>query len=634
MRTIDIHKTTPNPFDSDQLTRLQQWLALEVEDAAGIRKVLENHWRDLLRMYEAVPKNPVRNYPVENAPNLEIPLGAIAVDALYAQIVDLIFTITPLLTCRPVPKGRGDTLAEQTSKALQRFVNWVAVNELNIRPTCDDMSLSDLKLGTAIVYTPWIERRKKTKVAKVLSCHPQTFPVPPEDFITPMGSVNCDLQELRWVAMRTWPTQTELQERAQRNKWDLGADNCNVKAIGVKDWVKNRREALGRQFEGMRLKGNIFEIWELYAFFDIDGDGIDEDIYCVIDRTTKRLLHASWNPYDHRPFECCRYQKREHLFWGMGVLEMVKPFEEGVSDFYNYWTLNSLQCNTKDVICKSGVLPDNWVRWPGKKTEIDGDPSTDIVFPDMHSPDASLPQAIAMTISFCERRVGLNDMNTPRPSQVLGSRTPGITALTMLQQVNKRFTPAFDDAKLCITNSVKQGLYRYQEVLKREDKLAEDIAVHIIEILGSEDGTLVIDLLKKDTFDKEVDVELTASTASVNREADRQNAVILMNILANYYTKTMELVMVAANSQVPPQVREVASKIAHATGEIIDRTLRTFDSTRDPGAFIIDVEDEIDQLDQAGQMQQGLAGLLGLMGQIGGGSQKQEVANASTSQIA
>ena len=625
MRTIDIHKTALDPFTDDQLSSLQQWLALEIEDAAAIRKVLENHWRDLLRMYEGVPKNPVRNYPVENAPNLEITLGAIAVDALYAQIVDLIFTITPLITCRPVPKLSNDTATENTSKALQRWVNWMAANELDLRNVCDDVSLSDLKVGNGIVYIPMIERRKKTKIAKVLSSHPQMFPVPPEDFITPMGAVNNSLQELRWCAMRTWPTRTELFERAQRNNWNLGPDECNIKAIGVKDWVKNRREALGRQFEGMRLKGNIFEIWDVYCFFDIDGDGVDEDIYCVFDRTSKRVLFASWNPYDYRPFEKCSYQKREHLFWGMGVLEMVKPFEEGASDFYNYWTLNSLQANTRDIFAKAGVLPDNWVRWPGKVTEVDGEPSLDVVPIQMHSTDASLPQAIAMTISFCERRVGLNDMNTPRPFQVLGSRTPGITALTLLQQVNKRFTPAFDDVKLCITNSIKQGLYRYQEALQRKDSASLKFMEHILEVLGPEDGDLVINILLKPSFDKEVDVELTASTASVNREADRQNAIILINTLLPYYDKAMQLIMFAANPQVPEAIRSVAKKIAHAVNEIIDRTLRTFDSTRDPGAFIIDMDAELDALELSAQEQQAMAPLMQLLGQVALGTGREQV---------
>ena len=79
------------------------------------------------------------------------------------------------------------------------------------------------------------------------------------------------------------------------------------------------------------------------------------------------------------------------------------------------------------------------------------------------------------------------------------------------------------------------------------------------------------------------------------KDGDRQNAMMLVNILAQYYQRTLELVAIAANPQTPPAVVEVAKKIADSAGEIIDRTIRTFDQIRDPSTFIIQVEEEIDQ---------------------------------------
>lgn len=637
MRQVQIVDNGSTKFTTDQIQRLQDWLSLEMHDAMGIRKVLENHWRDLLRMYESVPKNPVRNYPVENAPNYEVCLGAIAVDALYAQVVDLIFTVTPLVTCRPVPHMKNDKLANDTAKALQKWVNWMAKEELKLEECKDSALLDGIKLGSMLLYTPWIENVKKTKVHKVTSAHPQTYAWPPEDVITPMGANYTSLQNLRWLGLRSWPTTTELRELADRNKWDLGENECNIKRIGVKSWVTNRREALGRQFEGMRIKSDVYELIYIFAYFDIDDDGIEEDLFIVWEQTAKKVLYASYNDSDNRPVEDGHYQKREHLFWGIGVLEMVKAFEEGASDFFNYWVLNSMQANTKDIVARAGTFPENWVRWPGRLTEIDGDPSTDFKEVQMHSTDASLPQAISMTVGFAERRVGLNDMNTPRPSQVLGSRTPGITALTMLQQVNKRFTPAFNSLKGAFSNSIKQGCYRYSEKLKAislTEMADNEIVQHIFSVLGHEDGNLVLDLLRKENFAREIDVEMTASAASVNAEADRQNAAMLMNILAQYYTRVMELMTLMANPQVPQPIRDVAAKIATAMGEIIDRTVRTFDSMRDPAQFVIDVSAELDAMQLEAEQQQALAPLMALLGQIGMGTQRQETANVAPNQIA
>src|SRR6185437_6671880 len=99
----------------------------------------------------------------------------------------------------------------------------------------------------------------------------------------------------------------------------------------------------------------------------------------------------------------------------------------------------------------------------------------------------------AFPIAMAERRVGINDLSTPRPSAVLGSRTPGITALSMLQQVNRRFTPAFDAVRLACAGAVRQCLYRYQERLLAGDRESER---HIRRVLGDAEGDLVISLLK------------------------------------------------------------------------------------------------------------------------------------------
>src|SRR5258706_4186803 len=70
----------------------------------------------------------------------------------------------------------------------------------------------------------------------------------------------------------------------------------------------------------------------------------------------------------------------------------------------------------------------------------------------------------------------------------------------------------------------------------------------------------------------------------------------------------MELVTIAANPQVPPEVKTTAQKIATAAGEIIERTIRTFDQIRDPRTFIVDVGEELDSA-LACVNQNGLQGL-------------------------
>src|SRR3990167_8067952 len=582
----------------ERLNALKQYLTEEVEDAFSSRSTLDQEHRDLLRQYEGVPKNPVRNFPIENAPNIEITLGAIACDSIYAQMIDLIYTTSPLITVNATNK---DFI--EHAKAMQRFTNIVATQEAKIRPASENTALDDVQLGTGAYYIPWVEHVKKTKSSKVTRRGPYVFSVPIEDVIVPGGSYD-DPQTLSWIGIRTWPTKSGIAKRAERNKskWDI----AGIKPAGNKDWVRSRRETLGRTTTNSRRMSDIYEIIDIFINFDIDGDGIDEDLLVVFDRTSRSILYYGYNPFDTRPIEVCRYQLRAHLFYGLGVMEMIKPYQEEATEIHNSRTLNMLLANCRFYRALDGAVSETTKIWPGKIQFVQGSVEN-LQAEAMSDVYPSSPQAQAITTALAERRVGTGELS--KPSSVMPSHTSGIATLSVLQQVNRRFTPAFDAFKIATGGAVIQCLYRYQERLLMGDRKTE---IHITELMGSEEGRFVIDTLKDEKFDENYKVELTVSSASVNRDADRQNAIILVNLLATYYQRTLELVAIAANPQTPEPVRDVARKIANSAGEIIERTIRTFDQIRDPEAFIVDVNTELDKIEGVGQ--EGLAGLTDLLG--------------------
>ena len=183
--------------------------------------------------------------------------------------------------------------------------------------------------------------------------------------------------------------------------------------------------------------------------------------------------------------------------------------------------------------------------------------------------------------------------------------------MTMMNQAHRRFVPAYNSMKACLADSVRQCCYRYSERIRADDTEVQD---HIRSVLGNEDGDLVINALSSDQFDEAILLELTASSPLANRESDRQNSLLLMNMLIQFYERIMQLAIVAANPQVPPEIKSVAGKIANGSNEIMDRTIRTFDQVRDPGQFLIDINEEFDKLsagtpDQRGQLMQLIQGL-------------------------
>ncbi len=592
MRPVVIHPNTEKlNVTSAQKKEIQAWLQQETLDALSSRSPQDELWRDLLRLYEGVPKHPVRNMPIVNGPNIEVTLGATASDMIYAQAIDILWSSSPILTVRPVNPARVPE-----AKAMQFWVNWLAENECEMRTCAEHSLLDDIKLGTGIIYCPFVQREKKTKVRRITMMGAVMRSIAPEDFIVP-GGAEQNVDDLSWCAARFYLTPSELQARAKEYKWAIS----EAKPIGSLSWVRSKREALGRTVSSAIAKSKLYEVWDIYCYFDIDGDGVAEDLLVTWDAGSQKVLKVQYNPYDRRPFEVFRYQIREHLFYGIGVMEMIKPFQEGATELYNHWIINLMIANARVWAAKEGVISETTEMWPNKVIPINE--RGDLEGIAMGDTYPSAPASIMTTLQFGQNRTGVSDLSASGPQRLLGSRTPGITALSGLQQMNKRFTPAFDGMRYGIARGVMQCLYRYQEKVLAQDPI---VLAKIEKIMGTEAGTVIATLSDPD-FDMQYVVELTAASASVNRDADKQNSMMLLNMLDKYYTKIGQMALLVANPQLPQPVREVMIKLGTAMNEALDRTIRTFEQVRDPTTFLVDISQEIQEMEQQSQIQQMMA---------------------------
>jgi hypothetical protein len=603
-----------NKIDPEEaINALGHYLQTELHRSKASRFQQERVWEENLRMYEGIPKLRQRNTPYENASNLEIALGAMAADAIYAQMVNLIFNISPIVTVQATSTTGQYT---EHAKAMQVFIERL-VPKLDMRRAAENAILDDVKLGTGIIYTPWREKRKKTVVDQVIKRGPKQYAVPVEDFFVPGGAYD-DLQNERWCAIRYWLTGHELTLRER----DLGWDIEGIETTGNVDRTRQVRERLGRH-DGANARnagqdndgGELYEIFDVYCYFDIDGDGIDEDLLVTFEQRSRKVLRLRWNPYERRPFEVCRYQLRQFMFYGLSVVEMARPYQEGATNLYNHWVDNSLLANCRFWTGPHGAVDGNQLRiWPNRYLPVSEPGSVQAVA--MADTWPSAPAALQTTVSFAERRTGINELQNGGGS--MGTRTPGITALSMLQQQNERFGPAFDAAKEMVAKSVKQALFRYQERLLADDFNAEQ---DIIALMGDQDAALIVEVLRSKDFDDAIAVELTSSSTNVNRETARQNWVMLIQTLISLYEKIIPLAQMIESPEVGPITKDASKQLITKVNEMIDRLVRTFDQVRDPGVLQLDLEQQIAQFEQQMAQQQMIAQVLQSVMAAGQGAQ-------------
>ncbi|MEE9586106.1 MAG: hypothetical protein V3W09_04320, partial [Nitrososphaerales archaeon] len=552
MKTFDVNPDleTGLRIDSKRRSDLESWLTMEINDALSARHWQEEEWRESMRRYAGEPpRDAFRLLTVEEMNPVEVPLAAIAHDAIYAQEISLIFGVSPLLTT----KSNNKRWIEH-NKAFQRFLNYMAVNLLDIREASEEMLLDKNKLGTGILYVPWTQQVKKTKTRRILTQGPKARNIPIEDFLVP-GGARTNLNEETWVAIRFNFTEAEFDARAKRGRWrtDDVLPTANVSQ------TRQHRETLGQTRESSKKQGKMFEIWMVWAYFDIDNDGEEEDLFLVFDKTSHKILKEVYNPFDSRPFTVARFMRRGGLFYGIGIPEVLKVQQEIASNTMNFWLNNAYLANARAWLADPSTgLEGSMSLWSGRVIQSSNPQGLQpLVLADTYQ---SLPQLFAINMSLSERRTGVNDLTQPRPSQVLGSRTPGITALSLLQQSSQRFTPSFDSGRFGIARGVKEGAFRFQERILAGDVDVEDF---IREVMTEEPGNLVIELLRNERFDDAIAVEMTASSASQNKESERQNAIMLAQLLGTYYSRVIELSQIISSPQVPPPVKKVAERVAN-----------------------------------------------------------------------
>lgn len=217
---------------------LAAYLRTEIADAFAASHPLHQLFTTLLRLYEAVPAQAMRNAPIEGVPVLEIALGAIAADAVYAQFIDTIFSVSPFLTVR----AQHATLeAAETARALQRRVNIGATSEWGLRRPIEQACLDCVQLGTGVLVVPFVETITQTDIQRVTERGPRPQAWPIEDVVVPGGSTD-DVQRLPWIALRSWLAPGPLALRARRERWET----TDFQPQARPGFVRSQRENLSR----------------------------------------------------------------------------------------------------------------------------------------------------------------------------------------------------------------------------------------------------------------------------------------------------------------------------------------------------------------------------------------------------
>jgi hypothetical protein len=392
-------------------------------------------------------------------------------------------------------------------------------------------------------------------------------------------------------------------------KWDIKGSMPTAQ----QDHVRQYYEAVNNEQSAGPAKEK-YAVDNVWIYHDYENDGVDRDLMVSFDAANRKLLGVSYNRYDVRPVETMRYQIRPHLFWGLGVMEMTCPFQKAGSDTLNHFLLNMMLVNGRMYAARSGTVDDFQRVFPMKIIDTDSPENIkELKLADIYP---SILMGLDRLIQLAERRVGVTgEFTSGSPaSRVLGTRTPGITAMTAMQSVNRRFAPAFDGMRLNAAAAVRQCVWRYAERVRAND---QRVINHLTRLLGEKGANLVFELFRQDDFERCVAVEFTAVSASVNRESDRQNALLLLQQLGGYYSQVVAGVQQLSAQPSEGIVYDATKKGLEAMNFAMDMLLRSFSQIRNPEKLLLNLTAELEQAKQDAQAQQLIGSVIQAIGQGG-----------------
>lgn len=551
----------------------------------GLKEIQETRYINWRRAYEAKPTEEVREFPFHNASNLIIPVIAIHSDTLLARLMAAIFKTQPLWVARMI--GQALTQLEEAKAEFEKFLQYVGIEptELDLYRVYHEWAGEAIRYGTCVLKVPWVENVEDVVVPgdgtgkyefsrKVIYSGPRPEKIPFHDFGIPPQFKTIDSSDFKYHRVRL--QRQTLEERAFMNVYDKSAVMHILKSpdLTSPDFVQSQAES---DSGATTIPGYGWAEWHIYEChfrYRLDGGKF---VRCIVwfHEKTNTILRAYFNYYPDEIFIAGRLFYRDDQFHGYGFAEMLSMIQEEISQIHNQRRDNMTIANTKvwraDPLSK---LHEGYKIYPGAII-----PAEDGEIAPLEHGEVS-PMSIdeeRLALDLAERRSGVQP-----PMQGMGAGTnskrgvySAMGTLSLLQEGNTRTDLNITDLRYAHTRVGRVVGNQYAEFG-----------------IGEERSRLFNPLLSEAVAQakaKRLVIPVYSSTASVNREVEKQNDLMLVNVVMRHYQAIGQMLQSVSNPMLPEQIKEYLTGAITAANIMMRSVMRHF-GYEDPERLVPDVK--------------------------------------------
>jgi len=570
-------------LSTEKRTDLSRYLkrrVLELKDS--MRELYEEKVTKWCMAYEARPREDQRQFPFQNASNLVIPLIAIHTDTLHAQIMAAIFKTQPIV----LAKVLGDFGPESDSikEAYEEFMQYVAIEpaELDLYRVYNEGFRECIKYGTVTFKAPWEHRTRdflipggdgtgqpRDFLTKTLYEGPRPEKLPFSSFYYPIMAKT--LEDMDIKCHKRVMLQHELEERKFAKIYDKDIVDEVLKSPDRTS--PTVEQATKEETLGARTTASYghkeWDVWECYVTWRYNDEAYAPRMIATYHEKSDKILRVVYDNFDQEWFVGARMAHRDDMYPGYGFAEVVWMFQEGASETYNGYRDNQTVANTRVWrVHPDSKLHQGYRIYPSAMLPADKDEIEPLAHGDVSNINLD---ELRLLLDLAERRSGVSP---PQQGMGAGAMTKrgvysAMGTLSLLQEGNSR--------KDLNVSDMRDAHVRLMRLISLQyGKFGGDSKYHDsrLELFGAKAKSIkrALEMIAN----RKIGLPCYSSTASINKEVEKQNDMMLVNVMMRHYQSIAQLLGSMQSVTTAPAVKEYFTEVIIASNLLMKKILRNF----------------------------------------------------------
>jgi hypothetical protein len=537
--------------------------------------------KEFARLYKGIPITDTRDIPWPGASNIEIQVVATNSDQLLARVMAIYMT-DPLWSAKvfgDIENGKG---VDQKT-AIENFLGTMALEpaELDFYRVEEAWFSGTIRNGTGVIKFPWLyhveqgfsftdgmdDAAQKEPTQELIRFDgPRPENVPLNKFLTDINTQKLD--DSKFIAHIITCTRKDLENRKALGLFDA-ADLDAIIAQPDRSQA-DKLQAFLEQKQGLLEAGSgtLSDEYDLYeCWFRYQHNGQNFRLMCLHHPMSETRLGAFYNfyPENMNIFEDAKLAYDDDQYYGYGFAEMLRAYQEEISELHRQRiNAKTLSNTTAFRVNKNSKLHSILQFYPG--VLVPADPN-EIERLELNNPQADDLNGENLSLALVKERTGIDPATGGTGGGIVNAKR-GIYSsqgtFAVLQQQNNRTALRMSDMRSAHSRvgSKLAKMYSYfglGQKLRKFGGNADDLKAALENIKSGKLG-----------------LNVRASTASMNKELEKQNDVMLAQTLTGLYQGDAQIIQSMGMQGMPPELKEYYTEVLQAKQALYKQIVQNF----------------------------------------------------------